>query len=570
MIDLIVNIHDVFPMKAQFMSGEEINMAVELTNTTTEKIVVQLIVYITFLNKQIEQIELTDTLLKKVTKKLQVAVHPKHETFKGFGVDVVLFHGNQSIQTMSSSFDVVSDWRHSTRYGFLSDFNISEKGDTADVESISKLHLNLVQFYDWMYKHDELVSPVEDFTDLMGRNSNLEVIREKIDLCHQYGMKSIAYGAVYAASRGFYEKHKDWALYNSNGDVLDFIDIFCIMNIAKESPWHEHIINQYRDAIEKLDFDGIHMDTYGSPKTAISKVNNQDKVIRLDEHFPDLINNTRKALDQSKDDIGLIFNNVGNWPVDTVALANQDAVYIEVWNPYERYHHIQQIIAWASHLSKGKPVILAAYLKPFREEIPIEQANTAALLLTAVITSNGGYHLLLGEENGVLTQGYYVDYSKAEEAFMRRLRNYYDFLIRYANIFFDKDLRDVSMTHVNGDNLEYQFKDIDYSTWGAPDKVWTIVREKPGIKVISLINLIGNNDDRWNEGKQNPPCMENINIQIQVEENVKEVFLASPDLDMGRPYNITYELIRGEKGQFVEVTLPKLILWDLLVIELEA
>ena len=228
--------------------------------------------------------------------------------------------------------------------------------------------------------------------------------------------------------------------------------------------------------------------------------------MRLDEHFPVLINNTRKTLEQHTDDLCLIFNNVGNWPVDTVARAEQDVIYIEVWKPYERYHHIAQILRWAHHYGGGKPVILAAYLKPFMEtgEASVDRANHAALILTAVISANGGYHLLLGENKGVLTQGYYVDYSSLSDAFFREIRQYYDFIIRYAAVLFDPELRDVSMTHADGDNLEYVFEKGSYSTYGEANKVWTIIKEKPGLKVVNLINLCGVADDYWNTGKERP------------------------------------------------------------------
>ncbi len=115
---------------------------------------------------------------------------------------------------------------------------------------------------------------------------------------------------------------------------------------------------------------------------------------------------------------------MGNWPVNTVARAEQDVIYIEVWKPYERYHHIVQILRWAQQYGGGKPVILAAYLKPFMEtgEASVDRANHAALILTAVISASGGYHLLLGENKGVLTQGYYVDYSSLSDAFFREIR----------------------------------------------------------------------------------------------------------------------------------------------------
>ena len=299
------------------------------------------------------------------------------------------------------------------------------------------------------------------------------------------------------------------------------------MNIAEESPWHHHIIEQYKRTVEELQFDGIHMDTYGSPKIAISKLANEDKIVRLDEHFPVLINNTRKLLEQSTEDLCLIFNNVGNWPVNTVARAEQDVIYIEVWKPYERYHHIVQILRWAQQYGEGKPVILAAYLKPFMEtgEASMDRANHAALILTAVISASGGYHLLLGENKGVLTQGYYVDYSSLSDAFFREIRYYYDFIIRYASVLFDPELRDVSMTHSEGDNHEYVFKKGSYSTYGEADKVWTLIKEKSGLKVVNMINLCGVADDYWNTGKERPTPQCDLSVTILLESDVKTVFL---------------------------------------------
>ncbi|WP_063867666.1 glycoside hydrolase family 66 protein [Paenibacillus sp. Soil766] len=564
-------IHDVYPLKAQFLRNQPITIAVELDLPfALDDGQTELEVKIYDLNLEIEvyRHEIGRSSPGRQTNQLMIS--PKDVAFKGFGVDVHLYLEEEWLQVSSTSFDVVTNWRQSPRYGFLSDFHPNEAGDSEDIKQMTKLHINLVQFYDWMYRHDDLVATVDVYSDLMGKVSSRKVIEEKIALCHSVGMKAIAYGAVYAASREFYEQHTDWALYGSNGKVLDFIHIFYLMNIAEESPWHRHIIEQYKRTIEELQFDGIHMDTYGSPKIAISKLANEDKIVRLDEHFPVLINNTRKLLEQCTEDLCLIFNNVGNWPVDTVACAEQDVIYIEVWKPYERYHHIVQILSWAQQYGKGKPVILAAYLKPFMEkgDASMDRANYAALILTAVISASGGYHLLLGENKGVLTQGYYVDYSSLSDAFFRDLRLYYDFIIRYATVLYDPELRDVSMTHVDGDNLEYVFEKVSYSTYGEANKVWTLIKEKPGLKVVNLINLCGVSDDYWNTGKQKPTPQNDFSLTILLESEVKSVFISTPDNEMGRPQQAQYEIEDRDRGKTLVLTIPHLDIWSLVVIEL--
>lgn len=556
---------DLYPVKAQFLKNQAISMEMELCNNNDENIILDCDIKVMYLTEVKENIKIKFSLLRGENKIVNFSIPPQNCDFNGFGVDVYISAKGELCEVISSSFDVVSSYKKSTRYGFLSDFNSKEAGDLEDVQNLRKLHLNLIQFYDWMYRHDKLIPPEAEFTDLMGRKLSFNVVKEKVEACHKYGMKAIAYGAVYAASKQFYEKNKDLGLYYSNNEPINFINIFQIMNISEQCSWHWHIIQQYKDALEKGNFDGIHMDTYGFPKTAISKLNGINKVENLEYLFPSLINNTKEELQQIKDEVCIIFNNVGNWPVDTVAKCKQEAVYIEVWPPYERYHHIKEIITWAKYLSDNKPVILAAYLSPFKEEN--EKAEISALIITAVIFSNGAYHLIHGEKNGILTQGYYADYSTISNNFFNKMRKYYDFQIRYMNLLYNDELRDVSMTHLQGDNMEYIFENIEYSTYGEPNKVWVMVKENPKFKVINLVNLLGNEEDYWNKGKNTPKVIKDIFIDMAVEYDVKSVITASPDRESGCPLSADYDIINGIRGKRLKLKVSELKIWTMVAVE---
>ena len=82
------------------------------------------------------------------------------------------------------------------------------------------------------------------------------------------------------------------------------------------------------------------------------------------------------------------------------------------------------------------------------------------------------------------------------------LRRYYDFLIRYLNLFYDPELQNVSLTHMGWDNYEYQCLSHPVSVWGEAGKLWLILREKPERKCLFSVNLCGCEDDFWNKGKQ--------------------------------------------------------------------
>lgn len=467
--------------------------------------------------------------------------------FGGFGV---LLMGNG--EEASCAFDVQRD-RRVFRYGFLSDFSPSDD-DGADVLAMAKHHINAVQFYDWSYRHDELVAPVDEYQDMMGKSNSFPVIRRKIKACHERGMKALGYGAVYAASEGFAEKHPDQRLYTGTGP-LRFIDVFSIMNLR--SGWSEHIVNEYCRAVD-AGFDGIHMDTYGFPKTALD---NTGHTLHLEDDFPALIDCTRKALPDST----LVFNNVGAWPVERTMEEAVDAVYIEVWPPFDRYHHLKELVLTAK--KAGKPVVMAAYPAAFRTA-SAQEALSSQLILSCVFAAHGVTQLWFGEENAAVTQGYYADYSRLTPEQERILRQYDDFFVRYEELFFDDSLQDVSMTHFGWDNMEYRCS-LPASVSGEPGKLWLILREKPGKKLISVINLCGESSDFWAEGHGECEAQKNVTLDVQFFGTVKKALTATPDTMRGDLCAMEYSIMQGGHGPELHLTLTEITRFTFILIETE-
>lgn len=548
---------DLYPVKAQFLTGEEVKLCLEMGKSICEY--VEVAVY--HLNDLVHQQTVVD-----LTGDTLVSIGKYDAAFAGFGVSATVCAADKCV-LLETAFDVVDNPKRSLRYGFVSDFT-EEDADNSAVEWLNKCHINMVQYYDWSYRHDQLVTDQAFYTDMMGKPICRKTVKDKIEKCAELGMHSIAYGAIYAASKPFFEKHTDWALYNSCQKPFAFIDVFYIMNIMENSPWRDHLIGEYRKAIMEMGFAGIHMDTYGFPKTAYSHLGEKPKLIRLDEEIPSLIRQTRAELAGANRDPYLIFNNVGNWPVYSTAATGQDAVYIEVWNPYERYSHIAQLIYEARNFANSwKPVILAAYLEPFRKDSR-ERAMNAARILTAAIISNGAYHLLQGENQAVLTQGYYSDYTRLSDKDAAILRRYNDFMIRYLDLFYDEDLRNVSMTHMGWDNYEYQCPSHPVSTYGEAGKLWLTIREKESRKCLHFVNLCGCENDFWNKGKETPVPQENVRIVVQVDSPAKGVYTASTDSETMQAQALTYYTFENEKGVFIEFVIPRIERWSAVWIDL--
>ncbi len=487
--------------------------------------------------------------VRKTGRETRVTLPAQTDDFCGLGI----LCESDTGETAACAVDIQSEIRV-FRYGFLSDFSREETEDT-DVLAMAKHHVNAVQFYDWSYRHDTLVSGETDYTDMMGKPNSLAVIRRKIGACHARGMRATGYGAVYAASEAFAAEHPDWRLYARSGEPIRFIDVFAIMNL--ESDWREHIVAQYQAAVA-AGFDGIHMDTYGFPKTALDA---SGEIVHLEDDFAPLIERTRAALPEAT----LVFNNVGGWPLERTMRAPVDAVYIEVWPPYARYEHLSQLIKTAKQ--SGKPVVLAAYPAPFRLDTP-QRALNAQLVLMSAIAAQGATQLWFGEENAALTQGYYADYTRLSPEQERQLRAYDDFFVRYEELLFDDSLQDVSMTHCGWDNEEYTC-DVPYSVTGEGGRLWLVLREQGNRKLITLINLAGDDSSDWNAGRNAPEPIENITLHVQAFSPVVSAWTASPDRKHGAAEPVEVAREQGVRGDILKIRLPYLERFAILYLETE-
>lgn len=522
---------DIFPAKGQFCPRDTIAFYIENSGEAS-----QVEIRVTAFDKVV--VEKQYSLFKGRQKvELQGMIFEKG----GYGVLARIYQGERLLTRCRTAFEV-REPGEIIRYGFLSDFS-PEDTDCQDVESMVKMHMNTVQFYDWSWRHDHLVAYDSEYTDMMGKKNSFPIIKKKIEVCHHFGMRTMGYGAVYAASKEYQQQHPEESLYDGSGSPICFIDTFYLMNTSQECSWREHIIGQYQESLKEMGFDGIHMDTYGTPKTALDVYGNS---VYLEETFPDLIEETKRKLQEIHPSPMLIFNNVGGWPYQTTMNANQEAVYIEVWPPNHRYHHLVRLVEEAA--LSGKPVILAAYPASFRTDTP-QRALESQLFLSFVIAMTGATQLFFGEENAVITQGYYGDYTRLSQEQLKKLRNYQDFFVRYGDIFYDRTLKAVSMTHQGWDNPEYIMAPRG-SADGESGTLWYYIRENRNRKVIFTVNL-KHNDDLWNEGKQQPNQEEIVCMQIQTLHEPKAVWVASPDREAGDIENIRYQWNKTEHGMMV-------------------
>lgn len=528
-------INYIYSDKASYTTKEPIYLIIE---SNIEKVICDIEIY--NLEKKVQSFKVN---LKLGTNKINIGLYEKD--LSGY---LIVVKCDNKIYTTAFSIDSNNSI---IRYGFLSDFN--KMDDNFDIKWLNLNHINYVQFYDWSYRHDNMVPPVKTFKDAMGKNNNLDVIKNKINTCKGFGMKPMGYGPIYAATKEYYLTHKDQAYYQKGKRPLTFIDIFYFMNIENEQ-WVSHIIEEYKKSIEKVGFLGIHLDTYGYPKRALDSYG---EVKYLDYEIPKFLDKVSKKLFPHS----LIFNNVGAWPLKKLNNKNQIATYIEVWPPYETFYHLKELINKAKNLSK--PVVLAAYLQSFR--LDRDRAFYNALLVNFFINSQGATHLFLGEEKCVITQGYYCDYSHLEKDEAKILKHYQDFYVMYQELLFDDSLKDVTMTHCGWDNEEYQIEG-NYSLTSQPNKISVVLRTNGKKHLICLLNL-ENNDEVWNKGKNEPSLSSPLLVKIQVFKNVENVYFADPDTNLGRVQKLKFSRVTGKRSDIIEVEIPHFKVGSILWLE---
>lgn len=476
---------------------------------------------------------------------------PPAEAPLGYGVDVTLLDADGvALATTSTAFDVLDHWIQAPRYGFLSDFAPRRSNTAETMARLLPYHVNGLQFYDWQYRHDTLLPTTEPYQDILGRELSLVTVESLIDAAHERNIAVMPYTAIYGASPAFYRQHPDWALFAATDQPFDFANgLLMIMDPTPGSPWATHLLGEFQRVLDNTAFDGIHIDQYGAPMRGLNAAGDY---VHLDKVFPVFINEAAALVDGARGDDGVvIFNLVRNWPLPTVAPSNQDAVYIEVWDPYNHFLDLSRIVAEAQWRSGGKPVIIAAYIHPERVH------NTR--LANALIFASGGYHLELGEPDAVLADPYFPQYGLMDETTQAVQRAYYDFLVRYENVL-AVGTTDATATRAAALTID----GVETGTRRSRDRVAVIVRNGEQRETFSLVNLMGIDGDRWNEAlTQGPAPLTDLAVTLHVDHPVTRLWLATPDRDDLTAIDLSFTQTDAE----MRFTVPALDYWTMLVVE---
>jgi dextranase len=533
-----MRILDFYPTQGCYLPGEPVTFLIELEAADSVSVMIQ--ISIRHFTEELATLEQTGQLTPGA-QTIQMQWTPPTNP-AGYSARLKILSTKESITlTEATAFDVLSSWTDFPRYGFLTDFSASRADPELVLRTLTRFHINGLQFYDWQFRHDQLLAPTEKYIDPLGREMSLASVRELVKKAHQHGMAAMPYLAIYAASAEFWRTHPEWALYDEAGIRIAFGENFLgLMNPSRGSPWSRHLLKEATHTLENIPFDGLHIDQYGDPKQAWDF---QGNFVDLPKSFVDFI---QVASDQHPNRT-ILFNAVGNWPIDVLAESAVGFLYIEVWPPDVEYRHLAEIVLKAMRLSHGKAVVIALYL-------PSSQpANN--LLVDAVILACGGTRIELGEEARLLSDPYFPKHEQISPEFLSELRKLSDFMVRngewlrpYNLSASEQDLW--SQGELNPDSII-----VDHS-------IWAVARSYPKATAIQMVNFTDLDSHlRWDKAHAVPSSCENVTVRILSSQRPAQIFWDSPE-QTDSPQQLRFEYSNG----FLTFQIPKINFTGLVVI----
>lgn len=491
------------------------------------------------------------------------------DDYTGYMVDI--YNKENGIEKVygATAVDVSSDWTKFPRYGFLSAYGaLTHSYMDSVINNLSRLHINGIQFYDWEYDHHQPLAgtvsdPAPSWSDIAGRTNYRSTVDYYIVAAHNHQMKTMSYNLCYgalndAASDGVSEK---WYMYKDqhhNQKVFLSLSSPFKSNIYLTDPgnisWQQYMAGKTQDMYDVYAFDGYHVDQVGDLGTHYDYEGNR---IDVPAGFASFLSAMKTAAPSKS----IVMNAVNQFGQQgNIASSPVDFTYTEVWGPNEGYKDLATIIqnnlAWSNY---KKPTVITAYMDYNAANAP-GYFNTPGVLLTdAVIFAYGASHLEMGEH--MLCKEYFPnDNLKMKPDLQQAVVHYYDFLTGYENL-----LRDGG-TFNQPDVVSSDGKTTVNYFPPSSGSISVIGKDMGSSQVIHLINFANATTLDWRDtnGDQSvPKTFQNISYLFTTAKKVKNLWMASPDINGGVAQQLPYT----SSGNTISFTLPSLQYWDMIVAE---
>lgn len=413
----------VYVDKARYNPGDSATITVECLNQTGSSWSGSLNLTITHLDSTSYTSSQSVTLSPGIPATYTFSWTPPTTDFQGYHVEVRA--GNDDYG--ASAIDVSSDWTRFPRYGYMTEYPSGESYATslANMQELERnYHINAIQFYDWMWRHDQLIKRTggtidSSWTDWSGKTINWQTLQNQISAAHSLNMSAMAYDIIYGGLDNYQSVsgvNPQWGLYDDTSHSsqwnFNFGDAYpnthMYMFNPANSDWQSYISGQFNDALNN-GFDGMHLDQLGYNT---GKYDYNGQAVDLPNTFAGYVNNVSSAFPSGKKvTYNIVNGGVGTWGAYNVAhFANTDFDYSEQWENATTYQNLKDEVASFKALDGNKAVVLAAYMNYYEDNGPRSEAESASLSGVSTNTNHTGY-TGSGFVDGFASVGDYVQFS---------------------------------------------------------------------------------------------------------------------------------------------------------------
>jgi dextranase len=580
-----LKITDVYTDKARYAPQEPVTVLVSLSASAhSAPPAATLDVSFWHLAEQVGHETKTLNIGDSQVEEIPIVWMPPAQDFSGYFVDVRLDGPDgKELDRSQTAVDVSSEWNRFPRYGYLAHYSSAEVTQPAEwIAELNKYHIDGLEYYDFQHRHEDPLAgsvqhPADRWSDIAGREIDRSVLEDFLAAARGYNMMSMAYDSSYSAYADAFTDGSGvklpWATWETPHAPRTLQTVFSL-NLPAEGgwatprliymnqnslDWQNYLFDQMANLFRAYPFDGWHIDTFGTQGAYAY----DGAYVSFIDGFRPFINHARDALHKR-----IVLNTVNTWGQTQTAHSAADFVYSELWEDHETYASIAASAEEVHMVNPEAGLVFAAYLHRREGEHapppPRKDFNLPSVLLAdATIFASGASHIELGDGSRMLSGEYFPkDKTFAVTPELQfALRPYYDFLTAYENV-----LR----YEITPAPVRAVLHDHPSDPDGVPNSVWTLARQKDGVTVLHLINLLGSDDPHWrdmNGDRPDAPLLTEVKARIYADQVIGAVHWATPDADGGRLHPLPFTA-GSEKGQrYVDITLPSLKYWDMILLQ---
>lgn len=405
-----VNVESFVPAAARFAPGSTVSVAARLQAGAEQACRVELTLSVHELTNVVFREQQLLTLEPGAPTDVAFAWTAPAEDYRGY---MAVLRATSTAATASTGVDVSSDPTRYPRYGYISVFPPEQSVERSRelVRTLSgNYHLNLLQLYDWSWRHEDLIprqangSVQQTWEDLFGRVISWNTVLDVVQASHEQNVAAMAYVAMYAAREG-YEQNSGvspaWGLYTTATAeaqvALSFgAERFLFLFDPSNTNWQDLMAAQYVEAMNAAGFDGVHIDQFGPRPTTYRA---DGTPVELNETFAPFLEAVDRALPETGTRglpsicaFNIVDGIVGGYGVEQVATSPAcDLLYSEIWFANDTYESLRDYIEELRRIGGGRAVVLAVYPQ-YGEDVGVMlEAESADLDGVSVSSDHHGF-----------------------------------------------------------------------------------------------------------------------------------------------------------------------------------